>query len=346
MTDELIAYLLDDLSPERRAAVEGMLATHPEWCVELERLKQCLGVTDEPAPSADEPPDDLVQRTCSLVERACDGDLVNPNPENRPTPARLAPLSAAPGPKPHAGRRPLVDWSVGGSVALLLGCLIAPALLESRTAARGHACQDNLRWLGTQLFDFQERWDQQLPAGNPGEHAGIYATRLVEQGDVDPRQLAQRLICPDGDRAADVCAGRLLLIIPSSRQLAQAQGPERVRLIVPARAFYAIRQGHYDAQDNYHQPKFTGCDRRPLLADAPDYSRPGWGGSNHPGGQFVLCETLSVRFLTSSFINGDRDHMYANAAGNPTAACDPDDAMLSPGDGGPLGPIVPVGMTR
>lgn len=356
MTDELVAYLLDDLPPERRAAVEAMLATHPQWAEELERLRACLGVDDESSanagdpssPIAAEPPDDLVRRTCSLVERACNGDadLTHPNSAQRPTPARLTPLSAAPEPTRYAGRRPLIDWTVGGGVALLLGCLIAPALLESRSAARGHVCQDNLRWLGTQLFDFQERWDQQLPTVNPGEHAGLYATRLVEQGGVDPRLLSQRIICPDSDVANDVLAGRVVIVIPSSRQLAAAQGQDRLRLILPARGFYAIRQGHYDALDNYHQPRFTGCERKPLLADAPDYSRPGWGGANHPGGQFVLCESMSVRFLTDAYIDGDRDNMYANDAGNPTPACDPDDAMLSSGVGGPLGPVVPVLVIR
>lgn len=346
MTDELIAYLLDDLSPERRKAIEGMLAAHPEWAAELDRLKACMGAAEEPSPNVEEPPVDLVRKTCVLVEKAChgDGDLLSGNLAHRPVPARLAPMHAAPESRPYAGRRPLIDWSVGGGVALLLGCLIAPALLESRTAARGHVCQDNLRWLGTQLFDFQARQDQQLPAVNPGEHAGIYATRLVEQGGVDSRQLSQCLICPDSDMANDIRTGRVVLVIPSSRQLAAAQGPERIRLIMPAREFYAIRQGHYDAQDNYHQPRFTGCERQPLLADAPDYSRPGWGGANHPGGQFVLCETLDVRFLTNCFLDGDRDNMYANDAGNPTPACDPEDAMLSSGDGGPLGPIVPVGL--
>lgn len=345
MTDELIAYLLDDLSPERRAAVERMLVSHPDWRAELDRLRGCLDLADESTPAADEPPGDLVKRTCSLVEKACCGELDLTNASaHRPTPARLAPLSAAPEPRRHSGRRPLIDWSVGGGVALLLGCLIAPALLESRTAARGNVCQDNLRWLGTQLFDFQERWDQQLPAVHPGEHAGIYATRLVEQGGVDPRELAQHVICPDSEMAEDVGAGRFVLVIPSTEQLAAARGQARIRLILPARTFYAIRQGHYDAQDNYHQPTFTGCESRPLLADAPDYTQPGWGGSNHPGGQFVLAEALNVRFLTSSYINGDRDNLYANDAGNPAPACDPDDAMLSSGDGGPLGPIVPVAL--
>jgi hypothetical protein len=343
MTDELIAYLLDDLSPERRDAVERMLQSHAEWREELDRLRVCLDKADDPAPSADEPPRDLVERTCSLVDKACSGEI-DLSAVNRPTPAQLGPLSAAPEPRPHAGRRPLVDWTVGGGIALLLGCLLAPALLESRTAARGIACQDNLRWLGTQLFDFQERHDQQLPAVNPGEHAGIYATRLVEQGGVDPRQLAQRLLCPDANPAESACSGRLVLLIPSSRQLAVAQGRERIQLILPARQFYAIRQGHYDAQDNYHQPIFTGRERRPLLADAPDYSRPDLGSSNHPGGQFVLDETLSVRFLTSAYINGDRDHIYANDSGNPAPACDPEDAVLTSGDGGPLSPIVPVGL--
>jgi hypothetical protein len=260
-------------------------------------------------------------------------------------PARLAPLSPASSPAATSGRRSLVDWSVGGGVVLLLGCLVAPALLESRDAARGHLCQDNLRWLGTQLFDFQERWNQQLPAAQPGEHAGAYATKLVELGGVDRRQLAQRLFCPDGATADKLCAGRFALVIPSSRELDAAQGAERIRLVKLSRGIYAIALGHYDSEDFYHPPLYTGSRRRPLMADEPDYGRPGWGGANHRGGQFVLCETLDVRFVTNCSLDGD-DHLYRNAAGNPSAPCDPDDVMLSPGDGGPLGPIVPVAMTR
>ena len=69
MTDELVAYLLDDLCPERRAEVERRLGHDAEWQREFERLKECFAETGDPAKCADEPPQDLVTRTCCMVEK-------------------------------------------------------------------------------------------------------------------------------------------------------------------------------------------------------------------------------------------------------------------------------------
>ena len=42
MTEQLLAYLLDDLSPADRDAVESRLAADEVWRQEFERLKDCL----------------------------------------------------------------------------------------------------------------------------------------------------------------------------------------------------------------------------------------------------------------------------------------------------------------
>src|SRR5688572_20298550 len=79
MTDELVAYLMDDLPPERRAAVEEKLATDFEWQREKKRLEECLAACGDPCKCAEEPPQDLVEKTCTLVESS----------GNHPAPAQV-----------------------------------------------------------------------------------------------------------------------------------------------------------------------------------------------------------------------------------------------------------------
>jgi len=59
MTEELFAYLMDDLPSDRRAEVEAKLAADPAWQNELKRLQECLAANEDPCHCLEEPPANL-----------------------------------------------------------------------------------------------------------------------------------------------------------------------------------------------------------------------------------------------------------------------------------------------
>ena len=139
MTDELVAYLLDDMCPERRAEIEQRLQSDRAWQRELERLKDCLAATGDPAKCIEDPPRDLVHRTCCYVTQV---DNVHGSVDVPAPVAGRAAVVAAPALPAATTSLSLADVAVGGGVLLLVGMLVVPALRESRDATRRLACQD------------------------------------------------------------------------------------------------------------------------------------------------------------------------------------------------------------
>jgi hypothetical protein len=343
MTDDLIAYLLDDLSPQRRAEVEERLATDFAWQREYERLKTCMATADDPcecAEEAEEPPQDLVKKTCFLVEHSDDLPVLKAQSQSRkgiPVSAFSA-ESACP-----AGVRPLrlADFAVGGGVLLMVGALLMPALFESRDASRRSMCQSNLQQLGKALFTYQEPRAHRLPAVQPGENAGVYSVALLENGSLTREQLTQLLVCPESPLADDLAAGRVVVVVPNRREYLAASGPQREQMLKTMGGSFAYRIG-YVVNRELQQPQYTGDDKTPLLADAPVISPDGVRSANHPRGYNVLDESLAVRFRTNCVLTDGNDHMYLNARGQAAAGRGPKDVVLVSSPIGPDGPLVPV----
>ncbi|MBA3481115.1 MAG: DUF1559 domain-containing protein [Pirellulales bacterium] len=343
MTDDLIAYLLDDLSPERRAAVEEHLATDFAWQREVERLKACMDGGCDPCQCAEEPvaepPQDLVQKTCFLVEHS--DDLPGPKAKSR----RCTTVSAftADSPCLAAGAKPwnLADLTIGGGVLLMVGALVMPALFESRDATRRSVCQNNLKDLGVALFAYQEPRKQQLPAVQPGESAGVYAIELLEHGRFTREQLQELIVCPESPLADEVSAGRVVVFIPTRRQYEAATGREREQMVTTMGGSVAYRIG-FVVNRRLMQPTYTGEEGKPLLADAPVISADGVRSANHPRGYNVLGEDLTVQFRTDCVLPEGRDHMYLNSHGQAAAGRGPKDVVLVGSPIGPDGPLVAV----
>jgi hypothetical protein len=344
MTDDLIAYLLDDLSSERRAAVEEHLATDFAWQREYERLKACMAESDDPCQCAEEPlaepPRDLVQKTCFLVEHS--DDLPGPKAKTLRCGAPVSAFTAessclAAGTKSWS----LADFTIGGGVLLMVGALVMPALFESRDATRRSVCQNNLQQLGTAVFAYQEPRAHQLPAVQPGENAGVYAVELLEHGGFTREQLTQLLVCPESPLADDVAAGRVVIYIPTRREFENAKGEERVQMVKSMGGSVAFRIG-FVVDRQLQQPRYTGDQNTPMLADAPVISPEGVRSANHPRGYNVLDESLAVRFRTNCLLPEGGDHMYLNAHGQPAAGRGPKDVVLVGSFIGPDGPLVPV----
>jgi hypothetical protein len=335
MTDELLAYLLDDLSAERRAEVEQRLAVDPAWRRERERLQQCLAATGDPQSCVDEPPVDLVKRTCGLVERAGSFDSA----ERRRYAGAVA-LTATTEPIASPGSRwSLTDCTVCAGVLGVLAMLMLPAMRESRDAARRQVCQARLGALGTVLWKYSQNHGRKLPEVNPGEPAGIYAVELAERAGVPREELEEIMLCPASEEARRRFEGEAAPHIPSRAELATARGPQWVLLVKAMGGSFAYRLGYYDRKHKYHFTRFTGGQDQPLSADAPSVTSAGVASINHAGGHNVLDQSLRVVFRTNNFWNAD-SNIFLNAAGRPAAGEHYGDVVLTSSHYGPDGPIV------
>ncbi|RIK77223.1 MAG: hypothetical protein DCC67_12955 [Planctomycetota bacterium] len=352
MTEELLAYLLDDLSPQRRAVVERRIEIDPAWRRELERLQQCLAAGGDPQQCGCEdvaPPEDLLTRTCFLVEQAC--CCQEDQPKNTLDPAR----TPAAGARPLGGKRlsperctgelarpwTLWDVSIGAGVLLALAALMSPALYETRAAARRLTCDDKLKTLGTALYDYQANHAKQLPPVLPGQNAAMFAVSLRDGAGLTEEALAQLLVCPESPLAIAVSAGRVRFDLPDRREIENAS-PQRLDALMQRIACsYAYRVGYYDVEDQYQQLPYTGDPQMPLLSDAPQVTAAGVRAANHGPGQNVLYECLGVKYRTN-YLAENRDHFYLNQAGRHAAGLGEEDVVLIHPQRTPFGEVLPI----
>jgi hypothetical protein len=337
MTDELVAYLLDDLCPQRRAEVERRLESDAEWQREFDRLKECFAECGDPCKCVDEPPRDLVTRTCCMVEKV----------ERRPSSAGGVAMTAAAVAGSRASSWSFTDMAVAGGVVLTLGMLMAPSLRESRDAARRLACQDNLRVLGSGLYDYQEKHGHWLPPIGPRQSVSLFAVALADHVGMDRAELTWRLVCPDSIEADQIASGERVPRIPAYAEFANASPEQLVRLNEQLPVSYAYRAGYEDERGGYHQPKYTGAADELMMSDAPAISSTGVRSQNHVGGQNVLTQQVGVDFRTNCQLASRLDNIFLNARGEHAAGCDKDDVVLMRGNSTPDGDfiiIVPLGI--
>jgi len=308
MRDELLGYLLNDLSAEQRSRVEARLESDPIWQHELNRLRQCMKAYEVDPEAC--PPEDLVNRTCSFVQKAVE------NVPDASTTPQVAPASLTESQDPSSSRRrwSRADIAVGGGIFLALVMLALPALSESREAARRLRCQNNLRDLGAALGDYAEQLGGQLPKIRPGENAGVFVIELADRGLLTRAELQELLVCPSTPLADDVFAGRVVMRVPTRDELATASETVRQQYRKRMSGSFAYRIGYVNAAGEYHRVKFDRSGRAPLLADAPSFSVAGFQSANHGGcGQNILYQDLSARYRRQCVSNDCEDHMFLNA---------------------------------
>jgi prepilin-type processing-associated H-X9-DG protein len=318
----LVAYLLDDLSPEQRATIEAHLARDPAWRRELERLEECLAATGDPATCCDEPPVDLVSRTCGLVERS--ERLLAPLAASQiASPVCLGGgMTAVDVPASYGRRRwSLADVTVCAGVLAALGMLVLPALRESRDSTRRVVCQQKLGALGRLLFDYHAN-NQQLPTVEPGEPAGIFAVKMADDLGVNRGEFGDVLRCPDSELAAWGNARQ----IPTRAQYEAASAAEREAMARTMGGSVAYALGYFDEQGNYRYVPFTGDGRRPMCGDSPRGART----SEHGRGVNVLFQDLNVRYCTERDERPECDEMYFNDRHEIAAGLSEEDNVLAP----------------
>jgi hypothetical protein len=301
-----------------------------------------LAACGDPCKCAEEPPQDLVKKTCSLVESSGNHPASEQLQKKRCRGSRAVAFTAE-SPCLGGGSRSwrFADLTVGGGVLMLVGLLITPALFESREAARRNVCQSNLQTFGLALFEYQENRNHRLPEIQPGENAGRYAIELLDKGLLTREQLQQLLVCPESPLADELAAGRVSLALPSRAALESASGQQFPAWLKSMGGSYAYRVGFFDENGDYQPTMYTGEQGSPLMGDAPSLSPDGIRIVNHPGGQHVLFQNLSVDFRTGC-IAQRRDHIYLNTDGEHAAGLGPLDVVLIRSEYGPTGPMVPV----
>jgi hypothetical protein len=338
MTDELVAYLLDDLCPERRVVVEQRLQNDAAWQQEFERLKECFASCGDAAVGAAkcvdggdpvaatdtvEPPQDLVHKTCCYVERACGCH----GPGAATSAATLPPGGTGSGSR--ASSWSIADFVVGGGVLAVLGMLMLPALQESRGAARRMTCENNLKTLGAGLYSYQENHGHWLPTVGPGQTGAQYVAALAKHSGYTPEELAPLLMCPESPEAQRAAELKATVRIPSYEELASTFDNRRVPKSQPWGGNYAYAVGYRDERGEYHYLKYKGSENRPMLADPPQLSPFGVRSGSHGGrGQNVLDQGLGVKFRTNCELAGDVDNMYLNENLEHDAGCGDDDTVL------------------
>lgn len=354
MTDDLIAYLMDDLSPERRAEVDAKLEADVVWRWELDRLRECMAASGDirqcaesaaAAPNALEashvdlePPVDLVKKTCCFVEDSASGKFK--------VEKRCKKKSAFSAAAFESGGRSwsLADVTVGAGVLLILAALIMPAIQESQAASRRGTCAFNLRGLGMASGKYADLNNDSLPEVLPGQPAVYYLTRMVEGGVLTEAEALEVGACPDSEEARRRSEQKLKLRLPTSDEFALATGDELLQLIAMSGMSYAVPVGYFD-ENGHHPSKFTARSERPMIADAPVIGPMGIRPVSHGGcTQNVLSEAGCVKPYSVCVLPGEdarvRD-IHLNDEGIPAAGNSPDDLFLAPPSYGPDGPIAP-----
>lgn len=338
MRDDLLAYLLDDADPEQRRRIEHHLECDPTWQHELERLRSCLEAQSSGSTSADCPPEDLVRRTCSLVDSAVlEGITICPGESSAAT------LSEASEFVSHTRRWSIADWTVGTGIVAVVFMLLLPALHESRETARRLKCQDNIREIGSGLVDYAERGRQGLPHVGFHQNAGMFVMELAEGSRLSRTQLAELLVCPGSQLADDVFSGKIVMHIPTRDELNAATEKQLLELRQHMSGSFAYQFGYVDAKGNYCRMKFVGRSDAPMLADAPSYLVEGFQSANHGGcGQNVIFQDLSSRYCNQCVCeNGDK-HLFLNIKGQHAAGQTHLDYVLGRSEATPAGNLYPA----
>ena len=148
----------------------------------------------------------------------------------------------------------------------------------------------------------------------------MFALKMVEAGVLTREQLSELLICPSSDLAERVFQGKIVMLVPSRRELSKASGPQLQEIVRNMGGSFAYRIGFVDRRNNYVQVKFVGSGQAPMMADKPSFDLQGCQSANHFGcGQNVLFQDQSVRYESTCLQRGRDENWFLNADNQPAA---------------------------
>jgi hypothetical protein len=358
--EQLIGYLLHALEPDEHEAVAAKLRACPELRAECLRLKLALklpAVDEECEP----PSPQLAKKTCALVEWFASIEKHFCGNATESSPATTNAAQAATDSLEHAdalvtsaissmslgfmadapaSQTPLKEvrpatfdttenlsrtnwWEVGiaASVLVMIGSLIVPQMLHSRSQSLQLSCQNNLRSNYLSLARYAAQHNGRLPTAaerGPLAFAGIYAPQLMQAGFMDsPRQVH----CPES--RIDITQE---IVLPEVQHLERVP-KEELRLIqIKIGGTYAYALGYRD-NGQYRSLKMQSRPSYPLMSDLPANNR---NAGQHHGdqGQNILFEDGHVTFVKHCKDECCQDHYFLNDDGQPLAGLHVNDAVL------------------
>jgi hypothetical protein len=308
---DLIGYLLDALDGDDREALEARLASDPKLQQSMQKLRQALyplrADSDHLAP-----PLGLAERTIRYVERR--GAAAKPRVE------------------PPVGRTTWrwVDLAVAATVLFVASMLFFPSVMKGRFEQQVAYCSENLRQLGTGLWQYSENHDgyfPYVPAQGNYAAAGIFGPTLHRAGLLPE---VQTLLCPSSPQAKADTA------LVSLEKLDKAQGPQLAQLRNQMGGSYGYALG-YEKDGRYYGNKNRSRARFALLADSPSSKDGARYSLNHDGrGQNVLYEDGHVQFQRTATASGCQDDIFHNDLGIIGAGQHVNDAVVAPSGARPV----------
>lgn len=323
MREQLIRYLLGELDDDERQHVQSLLREKPELQRELARLRQCFAMNqEEDLPPV--PPRGLARRTAQFISDSDEYEIAD-------AATRVGTMTSAGDPPAGVLGWSLADLSVAFGVMLAVSMLVFPALRDSREGTRRNVCANNLMEFGKLFCGWSERHNRDFPQVRPNETAGVFAARLVEEGDISPEDLAPLLICPAAPLAREVRAQRLVIWVPSAQAIRAMSPAQLARVTAQISPFYAYRMP-YQAAGELRYVRDERSPYAPLLSDTAGDAANAMS-LNHGGSILqVLCQDGHVRVLNTYILPEMNDDLFHNNVGRVGVGLGPLDAVLAPSD--------------
>jgi len=218
-------------------------------------------------------------------------------------------------------------------VMLAVSMLVFPALRDSRDGTRRTVCQSNQAQLGMFASRYAEHHGGFFPAVRCDENAGVYVARLVEEGYVQPEEVATLLVCPASPVANEIRAGRLTIRIPDAETIRRMLPEQLAAVTATLSPCYAYRFP-YQVGDEYHDIRDEHLAHSPLLSDT---SGDVHNMSPNHGGTIIqiLCQDGHVMTIATYKLPGFDEDVFHNDLGIVAAGVGRHDIVLGPSNAKP-----------
>jgi type II secretory pathway pseudopilin PulG len=325
--EDLLGYVLGALDAQEQRNVQQLIDQNPELEERLLEIKSSLLPLDLIESAGPRP--GLARRTCESVA-ACQAEF--PVSESFETDPGMGASALADNNErtlwiPSTWSMP--DFAVAAGLMAILAGILFPTLSYQRYNSRLHACQNNIRQLGSALMQFSDM--------NCGQFVEIPRSgNLSVVGSVAPILKDRGLI---EDDSLFACAGLVSsddppVHIPTIETVLQADGEQLAYLQRTMSGHYGYTMG-YRCGDRYYPPKNLGRTNVVLLADMPSLNLVGRVSQNHAGrGQNCFFEDGHIEFVRGQFYG--EDPIFVNDCNMVAPGCRPDDNVIAPSHLSPI----------
>ena len=300
MDDQLVDYVLNQLTPTERAELEQHLVTHPEDAGKINRLRSALQPLAADR-NAYAPPAGLVVAAIARTAQHIVTERLQPIEKVRDKPTIRRVVTSGDWLIPNWRR---IDVAVAAGIAFIAVGLVFGAIGKIRHTSQVYACQDQLRQLHVALTGYTDTHNGRYPEVGTSSVpvAGAFVTELARAGQYES---ARPLLCP----ASESDETKPMPFATNSTDALMKVG-------------YSYSLGYRTANGNItglrRTESITGVtDGVPVAADLPSLRSAPTGGlySPHGNGQNVLFAGGSVRYSTISAVGINRDEIYQNDNG-------------------------------